>query len=87
MSNSIVVNPNIHDKKNICTSLYKLSKEATQLWYSYLINSDEKFNRCEGYEIIFGEFIYSISNKCSISYVPTIGVSGFISVDGSYAEW
>lgn len=87
LSNSIVVNPNIQDKKNICTSLYKLSYETTKLWYEYLLKSDNKFNICEGYEIIFGEFINSISHKYNISYVPTIGVSGFISVDGKYMEW
>lgn len=84
---SNIVNANKDNKKNVCTSLYKLSKEAAVLWYNYLLTCDEKFANCEGYELIFGDFIDSISNDNKITYMDKIGVSGFIAVDGSYMEW
>ena len=71
--------------KNVCTSLYKLSRNSAQLWLSYLKKSKDRFYNCEGYELIFGDFIDTI--KENVSFIDKIGVSGFIAVDGNYMEW
>jgi len=67
--------------ENGLTSLYKLPYEATQNWIDYLINSEEDFLNCRGYENIFAQYLKLVKSKKIIE--GEIGVSGNISVCGT----
>ena len=49
--------------------------------------SEAEFKRAIGFELIFADFIGSISDDFEILFVDSIGVTGLIAVDGLYHEW
>lgn len=69
---------------SICTILYKIPRDVVAIWYEYLV---ESYTECMqyGFEEIFGKFINVIKDAkdIKIKYIPVIGVSGNIAVDGS----
>lgn len=76
-----------NDKNNIHTSFYKLSKEHSNKFIDYLINSENDFINCIGYEVFFAKFINSIENKNNIKILEQkIGINGYISVCGTLID-
>ena len=71
-------------ENKVCTFFYKLSKDASLLWLDYLINSENEFMNCIGYESIFAEF----TKKMNINSVimNKLGVNGYVSVCGGYID-
>lgn len=67
------------------TCLYKLPFELTKLWYDYLLNSNNEFYNCTGYEVIFCNFINSI--KKNNEDVHQLGILGNISVSGDFIDF
>lgn len=68
------------NENNILTALYKMDKETQKMWLSYLKNNIEKMRMNVGYEILMGGFV---KNKNKI-IVDTIGLSGYVTVCGSF---
>ena len=87
LTGNIIVSPINGDKRNICTSLYKLNYPTSLLWTKHLMMSEAEFKRAIGFELIFADFIGSISDDFEILFVDSIGVTGLIAVDGLYHEW
>ena len=72
-----------NDVNNALTALYKLPKSLLNQWYVFLLNSEQNFINCIGYEEIFAHFLQAVETKQSIE---KIGISGNISVCGSYMD-
>lgn len=72
-----------NDVTNALTSLYKLPHTITFDWYVFLINSEEDFYNCVGYENIFAKFINNIEN---VIVMEKIGVAGNIAVSGDLSN-
>lgn len=72
-----------NDTTNTLTSLYKLPKTKIFDWYEFLINSEEDFNKCIGYENIFANFI---NTKPNVIVMDKIGVAGNIAVSGDLSD-
>ena len=73
------------DNNGMLTSLYKLTYDHSLAWLEYLKGSESLFARCVGYEVIFGAFVNSLDIKKRYS-LHRMGVSGYISVCGTYVE-
>ena len=73
-----------NNMKNIFTALYKIPKKFIKPYYNFLIskNTNNKMNKCIGLEIIFAEWINSLSDN-DIIYINPIGLTGYVSVCGS----
>jgi hypothetical protein len=65
------------------TSLYKLPQTKIFDWYTFLINSEDDFSKCIGYENIFAKFI---NTKPNIIIMEKIGVAGNIAVSGDLSD-
>lgn len=74
-------NPN-----NIFTALFKLPGKMIDNLYNFLTdgNNMNKMRNCIGYEVLFSQFIREISNLISVEYIDPIGLSGFVTIDGSF---
>ena len=72
-------------KDNILTALYKLNNEHTYKWFNFLQTIADRYYSTYGYEQIFGLFLNYI-NWLDVSHIDIAGVSGRISVCGSYLE-
>jgi hypothetical protein len=70
---------------NVLTALYKLNKEHTSKWFIFLKTIASSYYSTYGYEQIFAIFLNYI-NWVNVSHIDTAGVSGRISVCGSYLE-
>ena len=76
-----------NDMNNIHTSFYKITKEYSNQFIQYLINSENDFINCIGYEVFFAKFINSIENKNNIKILEQkIGINGYISVCGTLLD-
>jgi len=77
-----------YEEKFTATVLYKLPYFISKLWYSFLLNSMDRFLNCEGYEQIFSSLINQIEkdNKSLLINTVPLGLSGHISVCGGYLE-
>lgn len=74
-----------NDTENALTSLYKLPSTELHNWYKHLLNSENKFRECAGYENIFADFLKTIEpNKIIIP--GKIGVAGNIAVSGDKSD-
>jgi len=72
-----------NDTTNALTSLYKLPQTSVYDWYEFLINSEDDFRKCIGYENIFAKFI---NNKPNVIVMDKIGVAGNIAVSGDLSD-
>jgi len=72
-----------NDTTNALTSLYKLPHTKTFDWYEFLINSENDFRKCIGYENIFAKFI---NTKPNVIVIDKIGVAGNIAVSGDLSD-
>jgi hypothetical protein len=72
-------------KDNILTALYKLNNEHTYKWFNFLQTIVGRYYSIYGYEQIFGLFLNYI-DWVDVSHIDIAGVSGRISVCGSYLE-
>jgi hypothetical protein len=65
-----------------------LTYDASQKWLEFLDRAvvDQSYMYHEGFEKVFGDFVGTL-NPSDTTLLDTIGVSGFIAVDGSYREW
>jgi len=71
------------DPNNIVCCFYKLSRDMTQKWLDFLINSEKEFYNCIGYEVIFANFL----NQYSYQLIKNkIGVHGYVSVCGGLLD-
>ena len=75
------------DLTSIFTCLYKLNYETTFHWLKYLINSENDFINCIGFENIFGLFLLYQNNKLFINKEEKpIGINGYISCANEYID-
>jgi len=73
-----------NDNDNMFTCFYKLSNELTYKWLEYLLNSENDFINCIGYEVIFAKFI---KNHKNINIIKNkVGINGFVTVCGKYID-
>ena len=77
-------NPN-----NIFTALYKLPASMIDNLYKFLTdkNNISRMRQCIGYEVLFADFVKEISNLDKyiyIKFINPIGLSGYVTIDGSY---
>lgn len=70
---------------NVSTALYILNREHFEKWNAYLLESNERFYRCDGYEEIFASFMKTLPETNYI-VLPRIGVSGYIAPFGNIME-
>jgi hypothetical protein len=84
-----VVAPAIGETGKLCCSLYQLSFRNAIQWNKFIQDAMNNWHcmHQDGFETLFWNFIKTIDQHHSVTYVTTIGVSGFIAVDGSYNEW
>jgi len=73
------------DKNNMLTSLYKLTYAHSLAWLEYLKKCEYRFARCASYEAIFAAFVNSLDIRQRY-FLHRMGVSGYISVSGTYVE-
>ena len=65
----------------IPTTLYKLNNDSVNAFHKFLLEKYYDMKNCRGYELIFAEFIMQLPN---VTFVPTLGVSGHVSVDNVF---
>jgi hypothetical protein len=70
---------------NVLTALYKLNKEHTAKWFIFLKTIASIYYSTYGYEQIFAIFL-NYMNWVDVLHIDKAGVSGRISVCGSYLE-
>ena len=76
----------IHNNKdNIFTCFYKLSRTASNKWLLYLLNADEDFVKCIGYEIMFANFLKIIEEEIHL-VENKVGINGYVTVCGSFID-
>lgn len=76
----------IHGSKyNVLTALYKLNNDHTQKWFAFLQTTAIQYYPIYGYEALFALFLNEM-NWSDVSQIDTAGVSGRISVCGTYLE-
>ena len=67
---------------NAFTALYKLPKNCVEKFKLFLQNSYSKMVNCVGYEVLFAEFLATLSeNKINVN---PIGLQGFVSVSTDF---
>jgi hypothetical protein len=84
-----IVAPAIDETGKLCCSLYQLSFRNSVRWNKFIQDAMNNWHcmHQDGFETLFWNFIKTVDQHDSVTYVTTIGVSGFIAVDGSYNEW
>ena len=80
--NPLIVVKEFDERKNVFTFLYKMSYKHAQEWFEFLKNNEANFQRAVGYELIYGHFVGARLSDTMI--IPTMGIEGFISPDGSH---
>ena len=84
-SNTIINIP--EELTSIFTCLYKLNYETTIQWLKYLINSENDFINCVGFENIFASFLSHENNKILINREKGIGLNGYVSCANEYIDF
>ena len=51
------------DINNGFTCYYKLSNKDSLLWFKYLLNSNDDFNNCIGFEVMFANFLKTVKKQ------------------------
>ena len=88
-NNQNIVAPAVGESGKLCCSFYQLNTKTAKRW-CYFIKSAMNNWHCmhqDGFETLFWDYIQTMEPYQPILSVETIGVSGFIAVDGSYNEW
>jgi hypothetical protein len=77
-----------NDLTSIFTCLYKLNYTTTYNWLKYLINSEDSFANCHGFENIFGLFLLTQdkNDQIFINKQKHIGINGYISCANEYID-
>ncbi len=71
-----------NNMKNVFTGLYKIPKKCVEKLKVFLQNSYSKMVNCIGYEVLFAEFLTTLSeNKISLN---PIGLKGHVSVSTDF---
>jgi len=73
-----------NDKNNVLSCFYKLTNKMTYEWFHFLLNSEDDFVNCIGYEVIFAKFLKNYSGNIIIE--NKVGINGYISVCGSLLD-
>ena len=73
------------DNDFVATCLYSIPYYLVYSLYMFLLNSNQDFIQCVGYEHIIRKFIHTISDEF-IENVSVLGVSGYIAVCGDLLE-
>jgi len=74
-----------NDRNNVFTCFYKLSKNVANQWLDYLINSENDFMNCIGFEIIFANFLKFVD--FDIVFIENkVGINGYVTVCGSFID-
>lgn len=68
---------------NYNTCFYKIPKRYINKFYYDLIKSENSFQNCEGYEVIFSRILDKYEEKQKIE---TIGIEGYVSVSGEFYQ-
>lgn len=70
------------DSWNINTAFYKITNTQVPILLEFLIANLPRMHQCIGYEVLFADF----TTLCQphIQYIDNIGLSGRVTVDGSY---
>jgi hypothetical protein len=68
---------------NAFTCVYKLTKPHLLLWLYFLQNTASVLYNNHGFENIFAIYIQSINN---IKFINKVGVSGYVSICGTYID-
>jgi hypothetical protein len=85
-NNSSVVHFINNDDKNTLTCVYKLTLDTMLLWSEFLNIHGPDLYSMYGFENIFSIFIHSIISIKPIKTVSYVGVSGYVSVCGTFVE-
>lgn len=70
-----------NDSNNVLSCFYKLTNKTTYDWFDFLLNSENDFINCIGYEVIFAKFLKKYNSNKIIE--NKIGISGYIAVCGT----
>lgn len=83
-NNNSLVFLNVNDV-HASTNVYKIPNTTQEVLYYFLINNYDAMKSCIGYEELFSNFLKSI-NYDNLIKIRSIGVSGFIAVNGTSYE-
>jgi hypothetical protein len=77
-----------NNKNNAFTCVYKLTFNSLILWFHFLIKNAPELYETHGFERIFAIFIDELQTKTSnnIEFINYVGVSGYVSVCGTYID-
>lgn len=81
IDDKIIFKNSINDLNNISTVLYKLPYYLLKELCIFLENKQKEMKKCIGYEIIFAKFVNQYKDK--MVHYHTIGIQGFVTVNGS----
>ena len=84
-NNNSLVFLNVYDG-HASTNVYKIPNNMQEVLYYFLINNYNAMKSCIGYEALFSYFLKSI-NYDNLIKIHSIGVSGFIAVNGTSYEY
>ena len=73
------------NKIHASTNVYKIPNTTQEVLCCFLINNNNAMKACIGYEELFSHFLKSINYENTIT-IRSIGISGFVTVNGSYYE-
>jgi hypothetical protein len=73
-----------NNTNNVFTCFYKLTNKMTYDWFQFLLNSEDDFINCVGYEVIFAKFLINYNNNIIIE--NKIGINGYVTVCGTYID-
>jgi hypothetical protein len=71
------------DKDSFFTCFYKLSKDMSYEWLKYLMNSENEFMNCIGFEVIFLNFL---QDKAFKLIENKVGINGYVTVCGTFID-
>lgn len=73
-----------NNSNNVFTCFYKLTNKMTYDWFQFLLNSEDDFVNCLGYEVIFAKFLKNYNNNIIIE--NKVGINGYVTVCGTYID-
>lgn len=81
-NNDKIVIRDFPNSMSVYTFFYKMSFKHSQKWFEYLINNNDNFIRCVGYETIYAHFVKNFAKETIL--IEPFGVEGYISPDGDH---
>jgi len=73
-----------NNSNNAFSCFYKLTNKMTYDWFYFLLNSEDDFINCIGYEVIFAKFLKKFNDNIFIR--NKIGINGYVTVCGTYID-